>query len=89
MRKRTITHTLVKYGLNLLVPSPILSQPGAIWQFLTKLPTPEKIGKDRVLRRSVLPRPLTRADNAPAPTHVAAGGAMASDAEAVETKTAA
>jgi Flp pilus assembly protein TadD len=34
MRKNVITHALVKYGMPLLIPSPILSQPGLIWQSL-------------------------------------------------------
>src|ERR1700722_19436540 len=46
MRKNAISHALVKYGMVLFVPNPILSQPGLIWRSLIEWST-----RRRLLRR--------------------------------------
>src|ERR1700728_2834336 len=63
MRKNAISHALVKYGMVLFVPNPILSQPGLIWRSLIEWST----GR-RLIRRPAAsitcapPSPPTRID---------------------------
>src|SRR5580698_1831791 len=61
MRKNAISHALVKYGMVLFVPNPILSQPGLIWRSLIEWST----------RRRLLRRPAASITCAPPshPTH--------------------